>query len=134
MSMGAEYQHKETCVFLCNYHLIWCPKRRRKILQGPPTDRLEAILRETAAEVGFDIRAREIMPDHLHLFVSADPQWAPNQIVARLKGKTSPLLRQEFPFLLKMPSLWTRSYFCSTAGNVSADTIRRYIETQRTRE
>lgn len=97
-------------------------------------DRLEAILRETAAEVGFDILALEIMPDHLHLFVSADPQWAPNPIVARLKGKTSRLLRQEFPFLLKMPSLWTRSYFCSTAGNVSADTIRRYIEAQRTRE
>lgn len=74
------------------------------------------------------------MIDHLHLFVSATPQWAPSQIVARFKGKSARLLRQEFPYLRRMPSLWTRSYFCSTAGNVSAETIRRYIEAQATRD
>jgi putative transposase len=132
--MDEGYRHQETCVYLCNYHLIWCPKRRRKILCGPLQDRLETLLIETAAELGVDLLAVEVMPDHLHLFVSADPHWAPNQLVARFKGRTSRLLRQEFPFLLKMPSLWTRSYFCSTAGNVSSDTIRRYIQAQRTRE
>jgi putative transposase len=132
--MGQDYKHKETCVFLCNYHLIWCPKRRRRILGGSIKERLEEIIRETAPLIDCEVLALEIMVDHLHLFVSATPQWAPNQIVARLKGKSARLLRQEFPYLLRMPSLWTCSYFCSTAGNVSSDTIRRYIEAQPTRD
>jgi putative transposase len=128
------YHSKETCVFLVNYHLIWCPKRRRKILIDRLKTRLDELIRETAPALECEILALEILPDHLHLFVSATPQSAPNQIVARFKGKTSRILRQEFPFLRRMPSLWTRSYFCSTAGHVASDTIRRYIEAQSTRD
>ncbi|WP_287906171.1 transposase [Chloroflexus sp.] len=65
--------------------------------------------------------------------VSATPQWVPNHIVERFKGKTGRIVRQEFPFLRRMPSLGTRSYVWSTARHVSADTIRRYSEAQRTR-
>jgi len=132
--MEQAYRHQGTCVFLCNYHLIWCPRRRRKILGGSIKERLEQIIRETAPLIDCEVLALEIMVDHLHLLVSATPQWAPKQIVARFKGKSARLLRQEFPYLRRMPSLWTRSYFCSTAGNVSADTIRRYIEAQGTRD
>jgi putative transposase len=132
--MGQAYRRKETCVFLVNYHLIWCPKRRRRILVGRIRDRLERIIRETAPELEAEVLALEILPDHLHLFLSATPQWAPNQLVGRLKGKSARLLRQEFPELLRMPSLWTRSFFCSTAGNVSSETIRRYIAEQTTRD
>jgi putative transposase len=80
-----------------------------------------------------EVLALEIMPDHLHLFLSATPQCAPNQLIGRLKGKSARLLRQEIPELLSMPSLWTRSFFCSTAGNVSSETIARYIAEQPTR-
>lgn len=132
--MKQTYRHKETYVFLINYHFIWCPKRRRKILGGSIKERLERILRETAPKIDCEILALEIMVDHLHLFVSATPQWAPNQIIARFKGKSARILRQEFSALRRMPSLWTRSFFVSTAGNVSADTIRRYIEAQSTRD
>jgi putative transposase len=132
--MGQSYRCKETCVFLINYHLIWCPKRRRRILVGPLKERLERIIRETAPELESEVLALEIMPDHLHLFLSATPQWAPNQLVGRLKGKSARVLRQEFPELLRMPSLWTRSFFCSTAGNVSSETIARYIAEQTTRD
>jgi putative transposase len=132
--MGQSYRRKETCVFLINYHLIWCPKRRRRILVGPLKERLERIIRETAPELESEVLALEIMPDHLHLFLSATPQWAPNQLVGRLKGKSARVLRQEFPELLRMPSLWTRSFFCSTAGNVSSETIARYIAEQTTRD
>jgi len=128
------YRHKQTSVFLLNYHIIFCPKRRRKILVGAVKERLEQLLRETCAEIDCEILALEIMPDHLHLFVSTVPQMAPNQITARLKGKSSRILRQEFPFLLKMPSLWTRSSFFSTAGNVTSETIKCYIENQTTRD
>jgi putative transposase len=68
------------------------------------------------------------------VFLSAAPQWAPNQLVARIKGKSARLLRQEFPELQRMPSVWTRSYFISTAGNVSAETIAKYIAEQSTRD
>ncbi|MGZ3336415.1 MAG: IS200/IS605 family transposase [Isosphaeraceae bacterium] len=132
--MGQSYRRKETCVFLINYHLIWCPKRRRRILVGLLKERLERILRETAPELESEVLALEVMPDHLHLFLSATPQWAPNQLVGRLKGKSARLLRQELPVLLRMPSLWTRSFFCSTASNVSSETIKRYIAEQATRD
>ena len=136
--VGQAYRHKQTSVFLLNYHIIFCPKRRRKILVGAVKERLEQLLRETCAEIECEILALEIMPDHLRLFVSAVPQLAPSQITARLKGRSSRVLRQEFPFLLKMPSLWTRSAFFSTAGNedfsVASETIMRYIESQTTRD
>ena len=73
------------------------------------------------------------MPDHVHLFLSCQPSIAPDQVMFRIKGYSSRVLRQEFPQLLKMPSLWTRSYFVSTAGNVSSETIKRYIAEQKTR-
>lgn len=132
--MGTDYRHKETCVFLLNYHLIFCPKRRRKVLVGVVKTRLEALLREAAEDIACEVLAMEVMPDHVHLFVSAEPQMAPNQIVARFKGQSSRILRQEFPLLRRMPSLWTRSYFASTAGNVSSETLRRYIEMQSKRD
>ena len=132
--MKQGYRSKETCIFLMNYHIIWCPKRRRKVLLDRVKMRLEELIRETAPLLECQILALEILPDHIHLFVSATPQWAPNQIIARLKGKSSRILREEFPILRRMPSLWTRSYFMSTAGTVSSDTIHRFIEAQSTRD
>lgn len=93
-------------------------------------ERLRELIQGKAKELGLQILALEIKPDHLHLFVSCPPQRSANQIAFRLKGYTSRILRQEFPFLMRMPSLWTRSYFVSTAGNVSSETIQRYIDAQ----
>jgi len=92
--------------------------------------RLEQLIREIAEEYGWEVLALEIQPDHVHLFISAQPYWSPHLVLRRIKGRTSRILRKEFPELLKLPSLWTRSYFVSTAGNVSSETIRRYIEEQ----
>lgn len=128
--MSQVYQHKETSVFLVNYHFVWCPKRRRKILVDKLAGRLRELINYKANKLGLSILALEIMPDHVHLFVSCSPNMAANQIIFRLKGYTSRILRKEFPFLMRMPSLWTRSYFVSTAGNVSADTIQKYISNQ----
>lgn len=131
--MAQEYRHKTTSVSLINYHLIWCPKRRRRVLVNAVQVRLDGLIREVAAELDCTVLALEIMPDHLHLFLSAPPTLAPNQIVRRIKGRSSRVLRQEFPHLLRLPSLWTRAYFVSTAGHVSSQTIQRYIAEQRTR-
>src|SRR6266496_2882423 len=101
--MKQMYHSKKSCVFLIHYHLIWCPKRRRKILLDQLKTRLDELIRETAPTLECEILALDILPDHLYLFVSATPYWAPNQIVARFKAKTSRILRQEFPFLRRMP-------------------------------
>lgn len=125
-----EYKQSEHQVYLLNYHLIWCPKRRKPVLVGKVKSRLEEIIREIAGELSVEILALEINPDHLHLFVSARPQLSIPHIVKSFKGKSSHDLRLEFPELRKLPSLWTHSYFVSTAGNVSAETIQKYIEAQ----
>ena len=130
MFMAQEYRHGRHSVSLVNYHVIWIPRRRRKVLVDKVKDRLNQLLREKATELGIEVIALEINPDHVHLFVNAMPDFAIHQVAFRLKGYTSRVLRLEFPHLRKMPSMWTSSYFASTAGNVSSETIRRYIEAQ----
>jgi putative transposase len=112
------------------YHLIWCPKRRRKVLVGAIKERLEQLIHEVAHEHGWTILELAIQPDHVHLFLRGDPYTAPSDIARFIKGRSSRVLREEFPELLKLPSLWTHSFFVSTAGNISAETIQRYIERQ----
>ena len=125
-----EDQHKNTSVSMINYHIVFCPKYRRKLLVGKIKVRLEEIIRDVALENGWKIISREVMPNHVHLFVRADTRTPPEIVVKRFKGRSSRYLRNEFPELLKMPTLWTRSYFLSTAGNVSASVIKKYIEQQ----
>jgi putative transposase len=133
VAVSQPYRHKKTSVFLINYHFVWCPKRRRKVLIGPVEKGLRRLIQEQADLLDTEIVALEIMPDHVHLFLHCPPSLAPDDIMFHIKGSTSRELRQAYPHLARMDSLWTRSYFCSTAGNVSCETIRRYIETQKTR-
>jgi putative transposase len=125
-----DYQHERHNVHLVIYHIIWCPKRRRKVLVGPVHDRLKQIIGEVANEHEWTIISLAIQPDHVHLFIRADPYTQPSDIPRLIKGRSSHDLREEFPHLRKLPSLWTRSFFLSTAGNVSQEIIQRYIERQ----
>lgn len=131
--MEQKYRHKTTSVSLVNYHFVWCPRYRRKVLAGSVETRLRELIQEVAETLELEILALEIMPDHLHLFVNAPPTLAPHEIAARIKGVSSHHLRREFPHISRMPSMWTRSYFVSTAGNVSSETIQKYIEAQKKR-
>jgi putative transposase len=125
------YARNAGAVFSLKYHLVWCPKYRRPVLVGDVAARLKVLLTEKAAEMGATLHAMEVMPDHVHLFVESDPTRAPAHIAAQFKGYTSRVLRQEFGSLRsRLPTLWSRSYFASTVGHVSAATIKKYIETQ----
>ena len=118
-------------VYDLGYHVVWCPKYRRQVLTGDIKVRCEALIRAKCAEHDWLIVALEVMPDHVHLFVKAHPKHSPAFIANQLKGMTSRTLRQEFPSLRsRLPTLWSRSFFCATVGAVSADTVRRYIDTQ----
>lgn len=124
------YRKNAGAVFTLKYHLVFCPKYRRGILGGDLKQRLEQLLYAKAEELGATIHAMEIMPDHVHLFVESDPTLAPAHIAAQFKGYTSRVLREEFAWLKRMPSLWSRSYYIGSVGHVSEATVRKYIENQ----
>lgn len=133
-SMENQYKRTATTVSLINYHFVFCPRYRRKIFNISGVEaRFKELTRQECQKHKIEILAMECHIDHVHMFVSVYPQMSIPTIMHVVKGATSHQLREEFPELQKMPSLWTRSYFVSTAGNVSSETIKWYVETQKTR-
>ncbi|MBI2602181.1 MAG: IS200/IS605 family transposase [Deltaproteobacteria bacterium] len=112
------------------YHFVWIPKYRRKVLLGPVQRETKRLIYECAEKHGFRILALETDEDHVHCFASCPPRWSPAKVVGYLKGYTSRYLRAEFPWLKKKcetKQLWTQAYYVGTAGSVSQEIIRRYI-------
>jgi len=119
-------------VYSCKYHVVWCPKYRRPVLVNGVDGRLKDIIRETCAEIHAELIEMEVMPDHVHLLVEVDPQYGIHRAVRLIKGRSSRLLRDEYPWLKsRLPTLWTNSYFVSTVGGAPLKTVRQYIENQK---
>ncbi|WP_018637201.1 IS200/IS605 family transposase [Parafrankia elaeagni] len=113
------------------YRVVWCPKYRRPVLTGPVRDRRDELIRQKCTEHGWGVVALEVMPDHVRLFVRAHPKHSPSYVANQFKGCTSRVLRAEFPHLRsRLSTLWSWSYFVVTVGVVSADMVRRYIDTR----
>ncbi len=130
--MDSRYAQNAGATFSLKYHIVWCPKYRRPVLVDAVEERLRVLLAEKADELGMTIHALAIMPDHVHLFIESDPTRCVAEIVNRLKGATSRVLRQEFPSLRsRLPTLWSRSYFAGSIGHVSSAMIERYIAEQK---
>jgi len=118
--------------FDCTYHVVWCPKYRRRVLTGRVEVRLMEVLREACAGVSAKILEVEVMPDHVHVLVSVDPQFGITRLVRSMKGRSSRILREEFPDLRRrMRTLWTNSCYVGTVGGASLETVRAYVENQR---
>ena len=142
-----QVKSKLNITYRCWYHVVWCPKWRRKVLTsddprldnppvagdpGPVDERLAEIIREWANETGSEIAELEIMPDHVHLLVSVDPQYGIGKFIRMAKGRSSKLLREEFPSLKRrIPTLWTNSYFVATVGGAPLEVVKQYIQNQR---
>jgi len=126
-----EYRRDEHRIHLVVYHLIWCPRRRKPVLVGLIGQRCRQLIVTKCNEKDWQILELAIQPDHIHLFVQVWPTDSPAEVIKQCKGVTSFFLRREFPQLLKLPSRWTRSYFVSTAGRVSSETIQKYIAAQK---
>jgi len=130
-----EYKSNNNVVYSCKYHVVWCPKYRRKVLVDEIAERLKELIVQRCSEIGAEIMELEIMPDHVHLLIEVDPQFGINQAVRSIKGFSSHTLRTEYPSLkTRLPTLWTNSYFVSTTGGISLDAVKRYIESQKTSE
>jgi putative transposase len=125
-----DYIRDEHRVHLIVYHLIWCPKRRRPVLVDNVAKDCQSLIEQKCNQHGWTVLNITIQPDHIHLFVRVFPTISAADVVKECKGLTSYELRKKYPELRKLPCMWTRSYFASTAGNVSAETIQKYIEAQ----
>jgi putative transposase len=119
-------------VYSCKYHVVWCPKYRRPVLVNGVDKRLKRIILDTAKERKSEVIELEVMPDHVHLLVEVDPQYGVHRLVRQLKGRSSRILRREFPSLAtRLPTLWTNSYFVSTVGGSPLAVVKQYIENQK---
>ena len=130
-----KYRTNETTVYCCRYHIIFCPKYRRKVLREPIAERFKQIVMSMQEEQNFYVLGMEVMLDHVHLLLDIDPTIGVNVVVARVKGKTAHILNRENPELTrKLPTLWTRSKFIATVGSVSLEVVKKYIEGQKRNE
>lgn len=125
------YRSTNKTVYSAKYHLIWCPKYRRRVLVGQVEARLVEIIGEVCAEHGAEVIELETMPDHVHLLVEVPPVVPMSRFIGTLKGRSARVLRQEFPHLRRLPSLWTPSWFMSTVGGAPLEVVRRYVENQK---
>jgi len=127
-----EIRSNNNVVYRCTFQVVWCPKYRRPVITGPVDARLKQIIQEVCAERDAPIVELETMPDHVHLLVTCDPQFGIHRLVKQIKGRSSRLLRQEFPTLKsKLPTLWTNSYFVATVGGATLEVVKQYVENQR---
>ena len=128
-----KYKSNHNVVYSCKYHIVWCPKYRRKVLVGTVAVRLKELISSMSQEFQVELIDLEVMPDHVHLLVDIAPQLGVHNFIKRIKGRTSRILRQEFPHLTtKLPTLWTNSYFVSTVGGAPLAIVKQYIESQKT--
>lgn len=126
------YKSNHNIIYSCKYHVVWCPKYRRSVLIDGVDVRLKELITEVCDQLNVEIIEMEIMPDHVHLLMEVDPQFGVHKAVKQIKGYSSNVLRNEFPWLKsRLPSLWTNSYFVSTVGGAPLAVIKQYIEEQK---
>jgi putative transposase len=131
-SYKISYKSNNNVVYSCKYHVIWCPKYRRPVLVKGVDTRLKEIIQQVCTECSAELFTLKVMPDHVHLLVEIDPQYGIHRLVRQIKGRSSRLLRQEFPRLRsRLPTLWTNSYFVSTVGGAPLEVLKQYIEQQK---
>ena len=127
------YQSNHHVVYSCKYHVVWCPKYRRSVLVRGVDERLKILIHDVANERRVEVIELEVMPDHVHLLCEVDPQFGIHKFIKQVKGRSSRVLRQEFPWLKsRLPSLWTNSYWVSTVGGAPLAIIKPSIANQKT--
>ena len=127
-----EYKSHNHLVYSCQYHVIFCSKYRRKVLEGDIEKRLKELIIEKQEEYEYKILDMEIMSDHVHLLIDTSPVIGIFTVTNKIKGYTSNKLRKEFVSLrTRLPTLWTQSKFISSVGAVTLDVVKKYIEEQK---
>lgn len=121
-----ELHRARTLIFSCKYHVVFCPKYRRKVLVHPIDRRIKELILEKQTQYSYTVVEIEVMPDHVHLLLDVDPRIGIDRVVRKIKGYTAFRIRQEYPWMKhRMPSLWTRSRFIASVGAVSIEEQKR---------
>ena len=130
-----QYHGASHCKYLTQYHIVWCPKFRYSVLQNGVDITLKQILSDISNKYGYIIKALEVMPDHIHIFVDCPQTVAPCDVVRTLKSISAIELFKAYPqlkqFYAKCGKLWFDGYFISTVGHISEATVKKYIEEQK---
>lgn len=123
------YKHYQHSIGLATVHLVWIPCRRKAVFRNREDLKLRGIqvFQEVAHEKRWVIKAIEIASDHVHMLVEYDPTHSIAQVAKAFKGRAAKVLRDEFPELKRLPTLWTHSYMFDTTGKVSTARIQEYI-------
>ncbi len=131
-NLSKRYKSDNHMIYSCQYHVIFCPKYRRAVLEEDIAKRLKKLIIEKEAEYGYEVLDMEVMLDHVHLLLDVNPKIGIVRVVNLIKGYTSHELRKEFPSLKsRLPTLWTHSKFISSVGAVTLEVVKKYIEEQR---
>jgi putative transposase len=119
-------------VYEAGYHLVWCPKYRKKILVGDISQRVEELFLEIATHFDFEIEGCEIAEDHIHILISFPPRYSFSKVVGIPKSISSSKIFKEFPQIKQKlwgGRLWEQGYFFRTVGeHLTDDFISKYIQ------
>jgi len=127
-----KYESDGDFIYSCQYHVIFCPKYRRKVLTEDIAKRIKELILSKQEEYKFKVLDMEVLLDHVHLIISTNPKEGIYKVVSKIKGYTSHELRNQFPELKsRLPTLWTNSRFISTVGAVTLAVVKKYIEDQK---
>ena len=129
-----KYKSSRHTIWACDYHIIWCTKYRKQVLTSQIQERLKELIIEKQIDYNYQLTAIEMMPEHIHLLVSIEPKYSVTDIVGKIKGYTSFMLRREFFGLKRIRSLWTSSKFIASTGGVTLDALKEYVEGQKYKE
>ena len=133
--IGEQYHSASHCKYLIQYHIIWCPEFRFSVLKGNVEETLKQILQKICDDYNYHIKALEVMPDHIHIFIDVPQTVAPCDVVRTLKSISAIELLKVYPklkqFYARCGVLWSRGYFVSTVGHISETTVIKYIEEQK---
>lgn len=132
--MNIKYRNLKSGMSFVNYHLVFCPRYRRKIFDIPNLeDRFKELVEYVCGEMEAEIISIEGRKDYAHIYLNCLPSTSPAEVVLKIKALTSKVLRKEFVELSKMPSLWTLKFFVSTEVELSDETILEYVKSQKNR-
>ena len=126
------YKTSGHIIYSCEYHIVWCTKYRRRVLSEPIQNRLKSLVYQQQNEYKYSVIEIETMADHILMLAEIDPNESAGQVVSRIKGFSSKMLRSEFPELkTRLPNLWKRSKFISSTGGVTLEAVKQSIENQK---
>jgi len=115
------------------YHFVWCPRYRKRVLEGEIAHRIEGMIKFAAQVNEWEIYELAVQIDHVHLYIGAAPKWSPSQMMRVIKGGTSKKIREQFPDLDEVywgATFWADGFMVKSVGEINDKVISAYVRNQ----